>query len=426
MIRPRPIACLGVLLLLLLAASPLRADGGPVAVPEPTEKALRFYRTGMVFWGVNVALGVLVPGLILASGLSARMESLARRIGRGWLVPTVSVFGGLYLLFTTLVEMPYDFYLGYLRPHEYGLSNQTLGLWFGDLIKGMLVWWVGFSLVGWVPFFLIARSPKRWWFYTGLLVLPFLLFGAFVRPLAIDPLFNDFGPMKDKALEARILDLAHRAGIDDGRVCEVDKSRDTNALNAYVTGMFGSKRIVLWDTLLKAMTPEQVLAVMGHEMGHYVLDHVWWGLSLSTLGSFLALFLIDRLGRRVLARWGDRWRIHALSSVAALPLLIILSRLLTLAGAPVTNYVSQSMEHEADRFALEITRDNRSAALAFVTMQHKNLSVPRPGRFYKIVRSTHPVLGERIDFCNAYRPWETGEPLIYSSRFRAGPMPEDR
>ena len=119
------------------------------------------------------------------------------------------------------------------------------------------------------------KSPRRWWLYTSALAVPFIILIVLVQPVWIDPLFNRFGPMQDKALEAEILALADRAGIEGGRVFEVAKSEDTKALNAYVNGFGSTKRIVLWDTIIKALDRRKLLVVMGHEMGHYVLDHLW-------------------------------------------------------------------------------------------------------------------------------------------------------
>ena len=148
-----------------------------------------------------------------------------------------------------VIDLPLAYYLGFVRQHAYGLSNQTLAKWSTDAFLRLGVEMaVGFALA-WVPYLLIVRSPRRWWIYTTLLCVPFLFVSVLVKPIWIDPLFNKFGPMKNKALEQSILDLASRAGIEGSRVFEVNKSVDTKAVNAYVTGVFNTKRIVLWDTL---------------------------------------------------------------------------------------------------------------------------------------------------------------------------------
>ena len=347
-----------------------------------------------------------------SQGASRDGGKVGLRRGLSWFV-TIAVYALLYLALTYLVDLPLDYYLGYVRPHQYGLSNQTIGRWFGEGLKGLAVSAVVAVLFLWVPYLVLARSPRRWWLWTGLLTLPFAVGGAIVVPILIDPLYHTFGPMKDRALEAKILALAERAGIDGGRVFEVDMSRDTKTVNAYVTGLFGTKRIVLWDTLLARLDADEVLAVMGHEMGHYVLNHVAWGVTLATFGSLALLFLVDRTGRALIGRFGHRFRFDRLSDVASVPLMVMLLHAFNLAGAPIQLAVSRTMEHEADRFSLEITRANHSAATSFVKLQHENLSNPRPGWLSVLWRSSHPPIGERIDFCNAYHPWTEGRPGRY-------------
>jgi len=198
----------------------------------------------------------------------------------------------------------------------------------------------------------------------------------------------------------------------------VRSGRDTTTVNAYVTGLFGTKRIVLWDTLLARLDEDEVLVVMGHEMGHYVLNHVAQGLMLSSIGTIFALYLIHRVANALIRRFGARFGFYRLADIASVPLILMLAEVTMLLGAPVVNGFSRHLEHEADRFALEITRTNRAAGLSFVKLQEDNLSVPYPGWLSKLWRSSHPPIGERIEFANTYRPWTHGEPLVYGSYFR--------
>jgi STE24 endopeptidase len=240
-----------------------------------------------------------------------------------------------------------------------------------------------------------------------------------VTPIWIDPLFNRFGPMKDKALERSILALAQRAGINGSRVFEVEKSVDTNAVNAYVTGVLGTKRIVLWDTLIAKLDEPALLFVMGHEMGHYVLGHVVRSILLGSIVILAALFLVDRLGRRLIAGYSRRLGFDRLSDIASVPLVLMLIQVSSVVLSPVVLAYSRYQEHEADRFALELTRTNHSGALSFVRMQEENLSNPRPGWFYKVFRSTHPSVGDRIDFCNTYHPWASDQPVAVTGDHEA-------
>ena len=399
--------------------TPQAADSSErVAVPEPTPQALAYHRSGNLLWIVNNVWGLLLLALLLFSGVSARLRDLAQRIGKRWFV----VVGLYFVLFSALVfviNLPLSYYEGFVRQHAYGLSNQTFGKWARDEATGLAIGMVMGVLFLWVPYLLLKKSPQRWWLYTGLLAVPFIVLLSLVEPIWIAPLFNTFGPMKDKAIEADILRLAERAGIEGGRVFEVAKSEDTKAVNAYVAGFLGTKRIVLWDTILAKLTREQLLVVMGHEMGHYVLGHIWKLILIFSALIMATLYGVHRLAGGLIRRYQPQFGFAALSDVASLPLLIALFSVGSLVITPAALAVQRHFEHQADIFGLEITRDNHAAATAFVTLQQENLGVPRPGRLYKWWRASHPLLGERIDFSNDYRPWERNEPLIYGDRFKA-------
>jgi Zn-dependent protease with chaperone function len=406
--------------LIALSAVPraMAQESAPVPIPEPSAKAMRLYHSGNRFWIINQAWAVVVPGMILATGLSARFRDVARRCAGGRWALTISVYAVLYLGVKSLIDLPLDYCETYVRPHVYGLSNQSPARWLDHWLKGLGVAMVTAFLFLWIPYLLIARSPRRWWLYVGLLAIPFTLFGALVQPVLVDPLFNHFGPMNDRQLSGRIVELAARAGIQGGRVYEVDMSRDTEAVNAYVKGFLGTHRIVLWDTLLEKLEPDQVLFVMAHEMGHYALGHIVQGVAVSSLLVLSGLFLVDRAARWILARHGRRLGVEKLSDAASVPLLLLLANLAALPLVPVGYAFSRHMEHEADRYALELTHANRTGALSFVALQRENLSNPRPGPLYRLWRATHPSLAERIAFCNTYRPWETGVPPLHAPRSR--------
>lgn len=375
-----------------------------VAVPEPSEKALEFHRGNNVLWGINELLGLLIPGLIAFSGFSARLRDFARRIGRHWFF-TIGIYVVLYLMLNYLIELPMSFYQGFIRSHQYGLSNQTFAKWLHDSVVGLAVGTAVAFCFTWVPFLLLRRSPRRWWLYTSILSIPFIFASVFVMPIWIAPLFNDFGPMKNPELERSILVLAEKANIQGSRVFEVNKSVDTKAVNAYVTGFLSTKRIVLWDTLIAKLEEKELLCVMAHEMGHYVLGHVVRSIVLSSIVILIGLYMVDRMGRWCIGRFGQRLRFDSLADVASIPLLLMLMQVSNLILSPPALAYSRYQEHEADRYALDLTHANHSAAMAFSKLQKENLSVPRPSAFYRIFRSTHPSIGERIDFCNEYRPW---------------------
>jgi Zn-dependent protease with chaperone function len=402
---------------LLVAASSGSAPPPTVAVPEPSELALQWYRTGLVVWIAGIVWGIAAPGLIFATGLSARLRDAARRIGSRFFF-TVASYGLLFGVVAFALDLPLSVYVSFLRPHAYGLSNQSLVKWFSDEGTSLAVSSVVLVATLWVPYVLVRWSPRRWWLWTSGLCLPFVLFVTLVQPVWVAPLYNDFGPMKDRALEQRILGLAERAGIEGGRVYEVAKSVDTKMVNAYVNGLGATKRIVLWDTLLAKLEPEEVLAVMGHEMGHYVLNHVLLSALGASLGILVLLYAVHRTAPALLLRLAPWSGVRELGDVASLPLVLVLIQLYGLVLSPVGLALSRTLEHDADRFALEITQDNHAMATAFAKLQTENLGNPWPDSWVVWLRYTHPPLGERIGFANDYRPWASGAPLRYADHFR--------
>ena len=424
--------CVGVALVLLLllcgsspsfAEDPLaRANPIPtgslekldptqsVEVPPPTPEAVRYHHTGNRLWVVGRVVTLAIPAAWLFTGAWAGWCRFTLRTGRA----RKPLLAAGYFLGSWLLELPLVYYAGFLRSHAYGLSTQTGSAWLLDQLKSL-----GFELLLFVPVVLIVyalmrRLPKFWWLVSAALCVPGLLALAFLKPIWIDPAFNQFGPMKDQVLESRILELANRAGIQTDRVYEVDMSTKTRTVNAYVTGLFGTQRIVLWDTLLQRLDQDEVLAVMGHEIGHYVLNHVRSGILLSSILVCLGLLLLDRATRWLVHRSCGRWGFDRPDDLASLPVLMGVGLLLSLVLSPVGYAYSRHMEHEADRFTLELNQNNGAAAQAFVALHRENLGFPRPGRFVRLVRSTHPSLGDRIDFCNTYHPWTEGKPLRYA------------
>jgi len=401
-----------------------------VAVPPATPAALRYYASGNRLWVLDQVVSVVLLVTILFTGFSATLRTWARRIGRNWFF-TIVVYFALFTIVTTVITLPLTYYEEFVRQHDYGLSNQTLRKWWTDSLTTLTITCVAGALFLWVPYLLLRRSPRRWWLYTAAAAVPFIIVANMVAPIWIAPLFNKFEPMHDKALEARILELADRAGIEGSRVFEVDKSVDTKTLNAYVAGLWQTKRIVLWDTIIGRMDDQELLFVMGHEMGHYVLGHVWQLVAFSSMLIMVLLYAAYRTVGAIVTRYGHRFGFTDIADVASLPLLLLVTNVFAFAIAPAELALSRHFEHEADRFGLEITQANHSAGTAFVKLQQDALGNPWPGTLYKLWRADHPILGERIEFSNDYHPWRDGTPSRYSDRFRSSsvrrePRPDHR
>jgi STE24 endopeptidase len=401
-----------------LAQGPDTTAAAAVPVPEPSALAIQYHRSGHVIWAGANALELLVPAALLFTGFSARVRDMARRIARGRWFFTVAVYGAAYVLVQAIVFLPFAWYAGFVRQHAYGLSTETAAQWLADGGKGTAITAVIAAIVLWIPYRLLRASPGKWWLWTGVLTAPLTVLAMIVAPVWIAPLFDEYGPMRDRALEARIHELAARAGIPDSRIFEVRKSDETRQVNAYVTGFGGTKRIVLWDTLVDQLEPDEVVFVMGHEIGHFVLRHTLTVILGATLLATLSLYVVHRLAGRAIARFHHRFGFGRLDDVASLPLLALVGGVVLLATTPAMLALSRWQEREADRFGLEITRDNQAAARAFVRLHDENLAVPRTGLLYRLWRGSHPDLADRIEFSNRYRPWSHGDPLRYGGRFR--------
>jgi len=391
----------------------------PVEVPQPTEEAIRFYKSGNILWSIKTAWGLILPALILFTGFSAKIKKLSSFLGRR-AIGTFIVFLIIYMALIAIVSFPLTYYAGFIRPHEYGISTQTFARFFHHFILGFGVETLTSLIIFGVLYLLIAKSPKRWWLYMGLLMIPIQLFFQVVQPLYVAPLFNDFGPMKDQQLEHKILHLAERAGIEDSRIFEVDKSADTKMVNAYVTGLGNSKRIVLWDTIIKTLDEKELLFVMGHEMGHYVLNHIWWGILANSGLTIIVMLLIFLSSKFFLKRCQSSMGFKELKNIASLPLVLLLYGFFSLVFTPAENIFSQTLEHQADRFGLEITHYNHAAADAFLKLSRSNLGYPSPGKLFMLFRGSHPSIASRIEYFNTYHPWCEGKPSHYQEYFKEG------
>ncbi|HXS83642.1 MAG TPA: M48 family metallopeptidase [Methylomirabilota bacterium] len=394
----------------LATAPPVARDYLAEARAAFTPENRAYQRQRVTLAIVSPLVGIALGLLLLVTGVAQRLRDLAnaRATGR-W--PRVLVFFTLYSLVTTLLLLPLDWYAGFALEHRFALSTQTLGGWALDQAKAFAFQIVAIGVVPLLAlaWWVVESHPKRWWLWLSIGTLPVATAAVLLQPLVFDPLFNKFTTLHDAALRTEILALGARALIPARDVYEVDMSTKTKKVNAYVSGFGASQRIVLWDTTLQKMQRDEILFVMGHEMGHYVLHHIWKGLAWIALGSFAVLWLTAWFTRALLGRFGDRWGVHSAGDLAAMPLVFAMLAWVNFLGAPIGNLISRDIEHEADVFALEITHDNDAGARSFLKLAEGNRSNPEPATWVKWVLLDHPPLGERIRFALEYRPWERGE-----------------
>lgn len=404
------------LILAALLAAPAWAR---VPVPEASPEAIAYHQGLDLFWLADQAAGLLIPVLFLFTGWSGRLAGRCRRrVGGRWFW-TVTLYAMLYTALATLIQLPLTYAENYVYAHAFDQSSQTMAVWVSEVVNRLIVNLVITALIAWIPYLILYRSPRRWWLWTTAALTPVMLVLFVLSPIWIAPLFNHFGPMQDKALEAKVLALAERGGIEGAPVFEVDASVDSRRLEAYVTGFGPTKRIVLYDTTIQAMDEPELMFVVGHEMKHYLMGDIWKILVIFIAILLGGLFLVDRGGRAALTRWHGRFGFGDLADPASLPLLLFGLSCVMLLVTPGLMAFQRSVEHEADRFGLEITRNNEAAARAFVKLGTESLGLPDPDWLERTFRMSHPSLADRITFANDYHPWADGQPLVYGDHIQA-------
>lgn len=383
--------------------------------PDRYQKASELSRIHFWFRIIGFMYGLVVLWLILRWKLAPKYRDWAERSSSRRVLQAM-VFSPLLILTVGVLELPTGIYQNWVS-RKYGISVQGWRSWSLDWGKRELVLVIVGTILIMILYAVIRKSPRRWWFYIWLVSLPIALFMVFLQPLVVDPLFHKFEPLeaKDPALTAALEQMVHRAGenIPRERIFWMGAAEKSTALNAYLTGIGGSKRIVVWDTTIAKMTTPQIVFVAGHETGHYVLYHIP---KLFGFGAAI-LFVVFYVGYRcvgwMLARWGGVWGIRGLDDWASLPALLLLLTIFAFVLNPVTNAVSRHYEHQADQYGLEVTHgltpdSGQVAAQAFQVLGDVGLADPEPSRLEVFMFYDHPAIPDRIRFSLSYDPWSKG------------------
>lgn len=392
--------------------------------PEKHAKAVALARTGYTLYFIGFFYGLAVLLGLLYGGIAAQFRDCAERISLHPACPAhlrtvvqVGIFTALLLVTLRLLRLPLAAY-GHSLLVRYELSVQGWGSWLWDWTKNLFVAVAIGAFLVWMLYAVIRRSPQRWWFYFWLALLPVVLAGVLLHPLVVDPLFYNFTPLERTRPEvvAEIQKVVQRGGLDipRERIFEMDASRKLRVANAYVTGIGPSKRVVVWDTSLEMLTTPQALALFGHEMGHYVLNHVPKGIAVAAVVLFVFLYLSFRALGWALARWGPRWAVRSADDWASLPVLMLLAALFQFAALPATNAFSRYVEHQADVYGLEITHGVVPDATAAAAEMHQitaeaALEDPDPQVLIRFWFYDHPSTRDRIEFAVSYDPWSKGQ-----------------
>jgi STE24 endopeptidase len=343
---------------------------------------------------LDMIYAVALAGLLLWSGVSARIQDWAegRSTSRSY---QVMLYVAAYVPLTIAATFPLTLYEGFFREHAYGLSTQSLWQWLGDFGIQFALTFAASVLLLPVLYAVIRRAREFWWVWGAGLAIAFQTLVIVIWPVFIAPLFNHYTPLPESPLKAKILSLARANEVPVDNVWLVDASRQSNRVSANVSGFLGTARISLNDNLLKQGSPDQVLAVMGHEIGHYVMGHVTRGILLQAL-VILAGFAFLHWGFWFACEvFGGQWQVRKVSEVAGLPLLVALSAIFLFLATPVTNSISRVIEYQADLFGLNAVR--KPDAFAEVMLKLSTYRKLEPGRWEEAIFYDHPSGRTRID-----------------------------
>ena len=308
----------------------------------------------LILW--NFLMTAAIAIFLLGSGISARLRDRVERLTR-FKAMQVALYTIAFILLNAVLTFPLSVYEGFYREHQYGLATQTFGGWFGDQIKVLTFALIGVPVLLIVLYAIFRKAPRSWWIWAAAVMTVFNLLISFIFPVFIAPAFNKYTPLEDPAIREPILALARANQIPVDKVFVVDASRQTTRVSANVAGFLGTTRIALNDNLLKQCTLPEIRQVMGHEMGHYVLNH---GAKLATYGAifFLVGFGLTSLGFDALVRKrGAAWGVRGIGDPAGLPIVALIFATYSFLATPISNTFGRVTEAEADIFGLNTSRE---------------------------------------------------------------------
>ena len=341
----------------------------------------------------NFLLGLAISAVLLGGRRSARVRDWAQRVGRRAFFRD-AIYGAFFALASFMLSLPLTIYQGFIREHAYGMATQGFGAWFGEQLVGLGVSTLFIALATAVLYAAIRRAGERWWLWGTAVTVVLLIVVLLVAPVWIDPLFNTYKPVANADIRAAVLAMAKADGVPADNVYEFDASRQSTRISANVSGIFGSAAVRLNDNLLRRTSLPEIRAVMGHELGHYVMNHVYKSIALFGL-VYMAAFLFAHWSMtRLLARGAARWGLRGVGDVAGLPLLAAVFAVFMFLATPITNTLTRVQEIEADRFGLNLAREPHGDAE--VDLKLTEYRKPDPGPVEEFIFFNHPSTRFRI------------------------------
>jgi STE24 endopeptidase len=388
--------------------------------PDKLEKAIHLYHARTLAHFGDTAWMILALWLLVRWGVGARVRDWAQRwSGKAWVQGFL--VGPVWLLMLSLLGLPVSVMMHRVY-REYGISVEGWGMWLGDFAKSTALTVVFGTLALSGVYALMRKSPKRWWLWLWVLALPVEVAAIYAVPVLIDPLFNQFSPLAkaDPGLVSQLERVAERGGLEipPSRMFVMDASERYTAPNAYVTGFGASKRIVVWDTTIKNVPQDEILAVYGHEQGHYVLEHIQKGIEFSAALMLVGFWIAYQAMGWLVRRCGTSWGIRAVGDWASVGLLLLVMTVLSFLAEPIGNAFSRWEEHAADVYGQEVIHGlvpdaQATTVRSFQRLGEMWLDNPDPNPLVVWWTYSHPTTAQRLEFAAKYDPWQSGEKPKY-------------
>ena len=373
-----------------------------------------YYEGGYVLLLVGTAYALIVAGLLLWLRISARMRDFAQAITRirFW---QAAIYAALFFVVIVVATLPLTLYQSFYREHEFGLSNQTIGQWFTDFAVLCAIGFVATTILVTVIYAVVRAAPNRWPIWASAITIAFAAFVGLISPVYVAPLFNTYTPLPDSPVKQSILAMAKANGVPVDNVYTFDASRQSDRISANVSGLFGTTRISLTDNLMKRATPAEVEAVLGHEIGHYVLGHTYTGLLWIALVIVVGFWFLNFSFRFLTAIFGGNWDVRQIDDPAGLPVLYAVGMVYLLLATPALNTISRNIEAQADIFGLNAARQpDGFATIALKLSEYRKLD---PTPLEEFVFYDHPSGRSRIAMAMQWKAQHLRDPDI-----RKGPV----
>ncbi|MEP7168001.1 MAG: M48 family metallopeptidase [Bacteroidota bacterium] len=373
---------------------------------EQKAKSDAYFEGGYWLQLWNLLYGIGVAFIFLQLGLGRWMKKIASKVKKENLQNLIYIM--LYILLSWVLSFPFSVYADYFREHQYGLSNLDFTGWLIENLKGLGIGLILASPMIMMLYVALRKTGNRWWVWGAGGGILFIAFISFIAPVFIAPVFNKYEPLKEGTLKEEILSMARANLIPADNVYMFNASKQSKRVSANVSGLANTIRVSLNDNLLNRCTPAEIKAVMGHEMGHYVLNHIYKGILEFGVLLFIVFAFVNWLLNKLIERKGTKWNINSISDISGLPLLAIVTSFIFFIATPVTNTIVRTQEIEADQFGLNAAGEpDGFARVAIMLSEYRKLN---PGQLEEIIFFDHPSGRVRVNTAMRWKAEHLKEP----------------